>query len=69
MCSRYGLTLDSEWDGFSEEVPVLIPLSSDGYIGHMGSRRATAKLSCIKEVYFTEIVGEGTPLAHEGDYI
>lgn len=69
VCSLSGVSLDPDWDGVSEAVPVLIPLSSRGYIGHMGSYRGTAKLSLIVEYHKREIIGDGVPPVEDGGYI
>jgi len=39
------------WDGVSEEVNILVPLASLGYIGNPNMGRATAKLSKIREMH------------------
>lgn len=51
ILSRHGgVSLDHEWDGVSEEIPVLIPSSYNPWT----SCRGTAKLSLVREVYERE---------------
>lgn len=58
-----------EWDGKSEEVPVLTCMSALGYIGHMGECRGTAKLSLIKKAYKEWILDKDGPTQFGGEGI
>lgn len=57
------------WDGKSEEIPILMCMSSLGYIGHMGMCRGTAKLSAVKKAYKERILDKDGPTQFGGEGI
>jgi hypothetical protein len=54
VCSMDGVSLNHEWDGVSEDVPVLIPSRYNPWTSSAG----TVKLSVFKEFYVKNILNK-----------